>query len=337
MTETSEDMILKGYETLEISSQALIREALKQGIEVTVIDPLDNFLLLRQGSHSEYVHNANETRLDNLASYFLMQNKQVTSSILKAAGLRVPEGSAFSSAESALAYCATHPSPVLMIKPKSTNYGLGISKVERENESQLMFGLDKAFRHDSEVIVEEFFEGQEYRFLVVKDRVEAVCKRLPAHVMGDGIHTVKSLIQQKNTDPQSLKVPKYYIQMGEREQSVLADQNLTLTSIPQKGQLVFLRYNSNVSTGGDPIDVTDETPQAYKDLAITASQCAQAYFCGVDLIIQDLSQAPNEENHCFIELNYNPALYLHRYPIQGKIRYVEKTILEALGFHLKPT
>ena len=80
------------------------------------------------------------------------------------------------------------------------------------------------------------------------------------------------------------------IALGDIEQLQLKEQGLTMNSIPAKDQLVQLRANSNISTGGDSIDMTDEMHASYKEIAVGISKAMGAAVCGVDLIIPDLKQ-----------------------------------------------
>ena len=51
------------------------------------------------------------------------------------------------------------------------------------------------------LIVETYLTGHDYRVLVVNDRVIAVARRVPGHVVGDGTHTIKELVDRVNADP----------------------------------------------------------------------------------------------------------------------------------------
>ena len=50
-------------------------------------------------------------------------------------------------------------------------------------------------------MVETFIPGKDYRILVVNNQVVAVAERVPAHVIGDGTHTVAELVEITNQDP----------------------------------------------------------------------------------------------------------------------------------------
>lgn len=90
-----------------------------------------------------------------------------------------------------------------MIKPKSTNYGLGITIFQQgvQNREDFAKALEIAFREDKEVMVEDYLVGTEYRFFVLGDETLAVLLRVPANVVGDGVHSVAELVAMKNDHP----------------------------------------------------------------------------------------------------------------------------------------
>ena len=50
------------------------------------------------------------------------------------------------------------------------------------------------------------------------------------------------------------------------------------------------------------------------------------------MILPDPRGAFAPENYAILEINFNPVLYIHNYPFQGKNRQVGQRILDALGF-----
>ncbi len=329
--EEYEDFILQGYEDLELSTQALIREAKKRKIAIDILDRKANFIRLTKDGKIEYVKNATMTSKDNLISYWLMENKEVTKTLLSEKGISVPRGKAFETPKEALGARHFFENKKIVIKPNRANYGIGVYTVESGDLKGYEKAIESAFLHGQEVVVEEFIEGEEYRFLVIDGAVCAICARIPANVVGNGTHTVSELIHRKNHDTSKHKIPKYYLREGDDEREVLKRQDLDFESVPEKGKRIFLRDNSNVSTGGDSIDKTDDVHSAYSRIAASAAEVVNAKFCGVDMIIQRPGEEPNLQNHAIIELNFNPALWIHRYPTEGQKRYVEKAVLDTLG------
>ncbi|MFT4552168.1 MAG: glutamate--cysteine ligase [Chlamydiales bacterium] len=330
--EIQDDYVLRGYEDMELSTQMIIREALSRGLSVEILDRKDNFIILKNGRHSEYIKQATFTTRDSYMSYLLMENKAVTKHLLEEKGIKVPPGRVYTEAQQAIDDYPKFINQKVVVKPNFTNYGIGVCFVSSEDQKNYEESVRVAFTHGGEIIVEEFFEGNEYRFLVVGTKVAAICQRVAAHVVGDGKSSVRKLIKLKNENPENPKQPQYYIQTGKDERQILEEQGMDFKSVPEVDQIVFLRKNSNVSTGGDPNDMTDDVAEEYSAIAVKSAQAASATFCGVDMMIQDITRKPDSNNHVTIELNFNPALHLHRYPAKGQKRYVEKAVLDELGF-----
>lgn len=327
---------LAGFREMELSTQIFMFDAIQKGVQVKVLDESDQFLRLQFQDHVEYVKNANMTSKDSYIVPLIMENKTVTKKVLKEAGFRVPGGAEFSSMEEAVKAYPRFADQAFVIKPKSTNYGLGITIFkEGADLEDYQAGLAIAFREDSSVLVEEFMPGTEYRFFVIGGEVQAIMLRVPANVIGDGIRTVKELVEEKNSDPlrgTNHRAPLELIQLGELEQLMLKEQGLTIESVPQANQIVYLRENSNISTGGDSIDMTDEFSEAYKKIAVSAVEALGAKISGIDLIIPDKEIDPTTDKKAYgiIEANFNPAMHMHVYPFAGKGRRLTMNVLKLL-------
>ncbi|MGM1047348.1 MAG: bifunctional glutamate--cysteine ligase GshA/glutathione synthetase GshB [Bacillota bacterium] len=323
-----------GYEDLELSTQLLLKAAVKRGIKFKLVDRDENFVLLSHGEHEEYVKQATKTSLDSYSTVLIMENKVVTKEVLKRHGIRVPSGEAYRSLDEAISAYETYSGIPIVIKPKSTNFGLGITIFNREySREDMKKAFEIAFTHDRTVLLEEFMTGKEYRFLVMGDEVVGVLHRVPANVVGDGVHTIEQLVKEKNKDPlrgRGYKTPLEKIQLGEAEEMFLKNHSMGWNDIPQSGEVIYLRENSNISTGGDSIDFTDDIPNSYKDLAIQSAKAAGATICGVDMMIDHIEEEATDTNYSIIEINFNPAIHIHGYPYIGKNRKADEKILDLL-------
>jgi len=323
-----------GFTDMEMSTQLVIAEAVCRGVEYKVIDRRANFLQLTGNGKVEYVKQATKTSLDTYVSYLAMENKEVTKVILAEAGFPVPVGRTFTTVEQALNVFGSFKNKEIVVKPKSTNFGWGIMMFRPlESEAEFKQALEIAFGFDEEVIVEEFLHGQEYRFLVVGDECVAVLKRVGANVVGNGLWTVSRLVTEKNKHPWrgvGHKSPLEKIVLGEIELRNLDQLGYWAESVIPKGEQVFLRDNSNISTGGDSIDVTPLAADYFKAQAVAAAHAIGARICGVDMIINgDLSDANAE--YGFIELNFNPAIHMHAFTLEGEGVNAAPYVLRALG------
>lgn len=325
-----------GFENLELSTQLLLKAALRRGVEFEILDPSENFVRLKQGDKVQYVMQATRTALDNYSSVLMMENKLVTKTILKEFGICVPGGMNYLYKDKALSDFELFQERAIVIKPKSTNFGLGISILKENNKEEVyQRAVEIAFEHDNSILIEEFVPGREFRFFVMNDAVVGILHRVPANVKGDGQLTIRELVLQKNQDPLRGKgyvTPLEEISLGEAEAMFLADQNLSFESIPKNGQIIYLRENSNISTGGDSIDFTDDIHQSYKDIAVKATKAMDVEITGLDMMILDVTTPAAEQNYSIIEMNFNPAIHIHCYPYVGENRHLNEKVLDALGF-----
>ena len=326
---------LAGFREMELSTQILMFDAIQKGITVEVLDEEDQFLKLQYSDHVEYVKNANMTGKDPYVVPLMMANKTVTKKVLAQAGFRVPEGDEFRNKAQALAAYPRYIDQGIVVKPKTTNYGLGISIFKNgASQEDYQKAVEIAFAEDTAILVEEFLPGTEYRFFVLDGKVRGIMLRVPANVVGDGKRTITQLVAEKNQDPlrgTHHRAPLELIQLGELEQLMLKEQGYTVDSVPKKDVIVYLRENSNVSTGGDSIDVTDEFSADYKQLAVSAVHALGAKISGIDLVIPDKSQpASSDKAYGIIEANFNPAMHMHVYPYAGKSRRLTMDVLRFL-------
>ena len=326
---------LSAFSNMELSTQAVIEDAIKNGIKVTVIDENDQFIRLEYKDHIEYVKNGNMTSKDSYISPLIMENKVVTKKVLAEKGFRVPKGYEVSSLEEAVQKFNYVRNKPIVIKPKSTNFGLGITIFKNGTDSLENYSkaVNFALKEDKDILIEEFIEGTEYRFFVIEGKTEAVLLRVPANVVGDGRHTIRELVEMKNANPlrgDAKKTPLKKIELGEIEHLQLAEQGLNFESILENNEVAYLRENSNISTGGDSVDMTDEVHESYKKLAVDISNAMMAKVCGVDLIIPDIKKECNSDNYGVIEANFNPMMMMHIYPHSGKSRRLSLNVLKML-------
>ncbi len=327
---------LSGFNNMELSTQLMLISAIQKGISFEILDENDQFVKFYYGDHVEYVKNANMTSLDTYISPLIMENKTVTKKVLKENGFSVPGGREYKNIEDALNDYERYMDEKIVIKPKSTNFGLGISVFQKEfSKEDYEEAIRIAFKEDGFVLVEEFIKGTEYRFYVMDGKVEGITLRVPANIEGDGIHTIEELVEIKNKDPlrgTNYRRPLQLIKLGEIEKLMLKAQGYNIKTILEKGKIAYLRENSNVSTGGDSIDMTDDMDISYKNIAEEAVKSLGAFISGIDIMIPDNHKNTTKDSNDYgiIEANFNPAIHMHMYPYKGKSRPIASKILDYL-------
>jgi cyanophycin synthetase len=218
-----------------------------------------------------------------------------------------------------------------VVKPQDGNQGKGVTVniVERELFNQ---AYETAARY-GEVLVEKFLPGSDYRLLVVGNKLVAAARREPPLVVGDGIHTVKELVDKVNADPRrgdghSTSLTK--IKFDDIAIGRLKLQDMEPNSVPEKGRRVILRNNANLSTGGTATDVTDDVHAEVAARVVVAAQMVGVDVCGVDVVCESVLKPLEEQNGGIVEVNAAPGLRMHISPSFGKGRNVGKAIIDYM-------
>ena len=322
---------LKGFSDLELSTQAVIKACLKLGVKYEVLDRKDNFLRLTKNGRTEYVKQATKTSRDNCASILLMRNRYLTKTLLQQAGVPTPDGSMFSDLAEAKDHFARVQGRQIMIRPNFATRGRGISVFSATNREDYNQAVDLAFAQGSEILVEDFFPGENYRFLVIGSEVQAVSKRIPASVTGDGQRTIRQLILDKprNFYRESSR-PHSFIGEGAEEELHLRLHGMSFQTVPAAGEVVYLQQVAGIAAGGDSIDCTDIVHPSYREAALKAARAVDGVFCGVDLITSDVTAPSQEASWVVSGVNFNPSILIHCYPSEGVGRPIGETVVKFL-------
>ncbi len=261
----------------------------------------------------------------------IAQDKQLTRSLLKAVGVPVPEGRAVVNAEDAWEATKEIGVPVV-VKPQFGNHGRGVA-TNLFTREQVVAAYESAREQGDAIVVEKFAPGDDYRLLVVGGKLVAAARREPAHVIGDGLHTVSQLVELVNQDPRRSeghatvlsKIPIDAISLA-----VIGEQGHSIDSIPQPGERVLIRRNANLSTGGTATDVTDDVHPEVAKQAVEAAAVIGLDIAGVDVVALDISQPLAAQHAAVVEVNAGPGLRMHIEPSHGKSRPVGDAIVNMI-------
>jgi D-alanine-D-alanine ligase-like ATP-grasp enzyme len=293
-----------------------------------IIDANNNLISVTYKNKEYIILEGTISDANSLIAYWISNDKWMTRQFLKRAGINQANGILLErSYQTDMLDKVTLPA---VVKPVNTDHGIAVS-TNIQTQEDLVSAINTAFRYAEKVIVEEFFSGREYRFLVIDGRIRAIAYRDPANVTGNGKLTIRQLIEEKNEGRgNDYRHPLLKIMIDEEVRRHLNTLSLSPETILKKGEKVYLRKNSNLSTGGDSIDVTDEIPASYKKIAVRAASAAGLHIAGVDMIIKDPGTDPSPDNYIVVELNAPAMLSMHNFPYIGKNRHVEKYVLKSI-------
>jgi len=261
----------------------------------------------------------------------IAQDKDLTKKLLEAAGSPVPKGRPVQSLEDAWTAADEIGFPVV-IKPQDGNQGKGVT-VNITSREQLELAYQAANRISDEVIVERYLPGSDFRMLVVGDKLVAAARRDPPLVLGDGVHSVRELVDEVNSDPRrgtghATSLTK--IRFDDIARGCLADQGLDADSVPVKGRRVVLRNNANLSTGGTATDVTDDVHPDLAARVVAAAQMVGLDIAGVDVVCESVLRPLEDQAGGIVEVNAAPGLRMHLSPSFGKGRNVGEAVISSM-------
>jgi cyanophycin synthetase len=309
------------------STLAIYNEAKKRGIPVRRLGN-GSILELGYGKYSRLIQAALIDSTSGI-SIDISCDKQITKQLLCENNIPVPYGDIAYTLGEALDIAHEIGYPVVL-KPGDGNQGKGVV-LDIDSPEELEDNIHIPFEYSNGIIVEKYIKGKDYRILVINNKVSAVAERRPPEVIGDGIHTIEELIEIENSNElrgHGHEKPLTKIKLDSIAISYIERFGMTEYSIPEKGQIVKLRENGNISTGGSAVECTDLIHPENKKLAIQAAKIIGLDVAGIDMVTTDISQSIKENGGAIIEINTAPGLRMHLSPTIGNKKNVAADILD---------
>jgi cyanophycin synthetase len=313
------------------STQALLDEAASRDIPWMRLND-QSLVQLGQGKFQKRIR-ATMTTLTGALAVDIAGDKKLTTSLLASAGLPVPRGEVVRTEDEAVAVAKRIGYPVVT-KPLDGNHGRGVVLDLRDADG-VRAGFRRAQRESRRgvVVVESFVTGNDYRVLVVGGHLVAVAQRVPAHVVGDGEHTVRQLVDVTNQDPRrGIGHEKVLtrIKVDDEAERLVRKQGWGLDDVLPEGEFVKLVATGNMSTGGISIDRTFEAHEDNIEIAEEAARVVGLDVAGIDFLTPDISQPVRETGGAIVEVNAAPGFRMHTHPTEGEPQYVAKPVLDLL-------
>jgi cyanophycin synthetase len=312
------------------STAAVLKAARARNIPVQRVTDNGNLFVLGWGSKQKRLR-ATITGMASHIAVELASDKQLTKALLEQAGVPVPEGTTVTTVEQAQR-AARRLRGAATLKPLDGNQGKGVT-VNCTTPEQVAAAFEFARRYSRDVIVERHVSGRDYRVLVTGDRVAAASYRRPPGVTGDGVRTLRELVEIENADPARgdghtnilTKIP-----LDAHALDLARAQGYGLDSVVPAGVEVTLRGNANLSTGGTAEDVTDLLPEDTRELCVRAARTIGLDVAGIDIVCEDIARPLAAQRGAVIEVNAAPGIRMHEFPSRGKPRDAGAAIVESM-------
>lgn len=321
-------------ERLGPSTAALAATARERGIPVRRVGQL-SMLRLGYGCHRRLI-SAALTEQTSALGVDIAGDKVLAKRIMSSAGVEVPEGMVAHNATEAVEALAALGAPVV-VKPRNGNHGRSVTiGVRTGTQVQQAYRKAATGSGSGEVVVESYIPGTDYRVLVIDGQVAAAAELRPPAVTGDGTTAIGGLAAALNADPRrgaGHSRVLTQVQLDDAALAHLAAGGLTPDTVPAAGQVVTLRRNGNLSTGGTSRDVTDLIHPDVAELCRRAAGAACLDVCGVDIRLEDIGaplRGAGSQKAAVIEVNACPGLRMHLSPTEGAARNVAAAIIDRL-------
>lgn len=259
----------------------------------------------------------------------ICREKNKTIELLKKNGVPTTHGHEFNIRDKdGMIDCADNIGFPVVLKPVNGSMGKGVH-INIQNKEELANAIQNAhttYKNFETYLIEKFYPGNEYRLYVVGDQVIGATNRVPANITGDGINTVETLIEIKNNERKSNPyLASKPIKIDYEVSQLLKKVGYNQKSIPKKGETVFLREKSNLSSGGDSIDATSELSEEVKQIAVDAlKSLPNMANAGVDVIVDPESN----KKGVILEINATAEIAFHPFPLIGEGRDVPAAIID---------
>ncbi len=311
------------------STGALVEEAESRDIPFIRLND-QSLVQLGYGVHQKRIQ-ATTTANTNMIAVDIAANKHATKKLLGDMGVPVPKGSRIRNIEDLEATLESIGYPVV-IKPLDGNHGrgatVGITDLEHAQTA-----FEKAREYSRWVIVEQQLQGADFRALVVNNRLIAVAERIPAHVIGDGEHTIQQLIDLTNADPRrgyGHENVLTNIEVDGQTMRCINAKGYDLDTVLAKDEMLTLKTTANISTGGTAIDRTDEVHPENVFLFERIARIIGLDVAGIDVIAPNVSEPLAENGGGIIEVNAAPGFRMHLSPSDGIGRNVAEHVIDML-------
>lgn len=303
------------------TNRLVIGEALHRGLEVT--GTRSGLASIRSGKRRHWFLNG-ASSLNKPLARRCANLKEVTSRLLRSKGLSAAESTVFRMGDLDRAYRWAEPIFPVVVKPSNANKGRGVH-VGISDFQEFREAFHVVERDFGEVLIEEQLFGVMHRITVVDGRVVAGLLQYPANVLGDGVTTVEELLRVKNAD---LGAIHKKITLDSNAEIQLAKQGHHRLSVPRDNERVYLSTSSNIATGGDAVDMTDEISPDVEQLLAEASRAIPGLrFAGYDVM---LPENPQDGPASILEVNPQPGIHAHHFPRVGTSRDVARHLVEAM-------
>lgn len=331
MKDEYSDILLK----LHTNQRLLLTELINRGAKIELIQPELELIEVEFKGRKEFLLDR-DSSIVPYSGALIAADKYLTKKLLRRAGISTPKGEQFiGSQKDDAIWCVRQSFKYpLVLKPSKGSHGENCF-TDINDEGLLEESIDIFIAEngaDYPFLIEEQVNGDEYRIFITQTGAFAALRREPASITGDGINTIRKLTQIESERRMNPRINSLCpIVLDKSASYYLSLQGLSFNSIIPKNSKIFLRRNSNIATGGIPIDVTDKIHPSLVEIALKSMKTIYGIpYAGIDILTEDISAIQNSSSYAVLEVNTNPGLHMHHRPGEGQGRDVASYLADVI-------
>lgn len=310
------------------SAQLIFDAFVSAGVDAKIISSRFNLMQIEYQGKSFFLKGTSFS-VNPQPSCIIANNKFLTKKVLKLANILYPKSYLVQTPKQARKLIAEKQLFPLVIKPTEGAHGNRVyANIESLAELDQIIKYIFPTKEKTDALIEEYVQGKDYRVFVIGNKVSAIMERIPAHVIGDGVSTLRQLVTKFNQNPlvgKKYEKPMCKIIFNGEVKRMLNKKGINLGYVAKKDEQIFLRQNANISTGGIGRDATDDAPAIVSQTAIKAAQAIGLNITGVDILYDEKT-----EKAYVLELNDQPGVDIHHFPVSGSVQNVATDIVDYI-------
>ncbi len=323
---------------IQLRSTCFIKEAKKRGIKFKAFRGPFGYTNYFRAEINGKIFRFESLPIANFANKYESQfidDKEWTKRHLRKGNFPIADGKAFWfwQKKQAIEFGVSEISFPLVVKPRSGSVSRHVT-TDIQDVQQLKNAINKAIIYSPAFIVERFIPNTSvYRATVIDFNFIACVKQVPANVVGNGLLTVRGLINKKNNnscrgEPYQKEYTLYKIVENETTKNLLTEQGYSFFSIPPKNEIVWLQRDSFLKLGGDLVEMTSQVHLDNLQLFRDVVKFFDIRVVGIDFLCKDISVSWKDQQCAILELNSMPCIELHHFPSEGESQNVAKALVD---------
>ena len=261
---------------------------------------------------------------------YLTKHKNLTSKLYKKNKIPIPKFFVITKNNSLKFYNKNLIKYPCVLKPANQGQGKDVF-TNINNKEKFNSILDYLLNKYNTIMYEEQIEGDDYRIFMFNNKVIDIIHRIKPYIIGDGINTIKKLIDNVNQEKKNKRLFKTKMKVSDWDY-IKTQGGYDENSILEKDKKIYITRTVNLHNGAIPERIlVEKIPSENIKLFEKVSKITGTRVAGLDYISPDITVPYYKNNGVIIEINGTPGTIAHGRVDQNNESFLYKKIFEELN------